>query len=45
MNKNKLINEFIDNSIKIGKLLYEGEIMEYKISNKLSDKNVFIYYK
>jgi hypothetical protein len=43
MNKEKLINEFIDNSIKIGKLLYEGEIMEYKISNKLSDRNVVIY--
>lgn len=45
MNKEKLINEFIDNSIKIGQLLYEGVTLEYKVSNKLTDRNIDIYVK
>ena len=39
----KMINDFINNSIKIGELLYNDEIMEYKNSNRLTDLNVGIY--
>ncbi len=45
MNKEKLKNEFIDNSIKIGQLLYEGVTLEYKVSNKLTDRNIDIYVR
>lgn len=45
MNKEKLIKEFIDNCITISKMVYENEIIDYKVSNKLTDKNVALYAK